>query len=415
MSKLLSLRDVTRIAVPALCALFSLQAATAAETGYSGKAYGTELAAAAVAIVNAGPSAVSKLCTESTGVTNSNDVAGVSLPNILSTGAIDTSVASTAGSNSTASTATSNVTGINVLTGTITADAIKSVSSSISTSGTYSTSSNGTLFTNVNVLGVAISANVAPNTRINLPGLGYVILNQQISDVTASSARLTVNGVHVFVTTANSLNLPVGAELIVAHAESDTLANITLIHGLGYGSSLTAAGILDSGRTAVVTLGCTGTSGQLHQNDVTGVVIPGVLGTGELHTTAQGSVTATGTMGQVTATVDGTNLLSGLLTATAIKAVANGSDSMAAIDLNSTGSGFVDLSVTGHPEIGANPPPNTKVQIAGLGTLWLHRVIRTPDSIQVRMVELIVNAGNALGLPIGADLRLSVAELKFEH
>jgi hypothetical protein len=59
--------------------------------------------------------------------------------------------------------------------------------------------------------------------------------------------------------------------------------------------------------------------------------------------------------------------------------------------------------------VGVSPAPNTKVSIAGLGTLWLHRVIQTSTSIEVRMVELVVDASNTLGLPIGADVRIAVA------
>ena len=63
----------------------------------------------------------------------------------------------------------------------------------------------------------------------------------------------------------------------------------------------------------------------------------------------------------------------------------------------------------GHPEIGANPPPNTRVDLAGLGVLWLHRVIQKTSSIEVRMVELQVLQPNSFGLPVGGDLRLAVA------
>jgi hypothetical protein len=79
--------------------------------------------------------------------------------------------------------------------------------------------------------------------------------------------------------------------------------------------------------------------------------------------------------------------------------------------LSDTGSLFVGLAVAGHPEVGANPAPNTRVSLAGLGTLWLHRIIQTSTSIQVRMVELVVDAENTYGLPVGADVRLAVADV----
>jgi hypothetical protein len=42
--------------------------------------------------------------------------------------------------------------------------------------------------------------------------------------------------------------------------------------------------------------------------------------------------------------------------------------------------------------------PNTKVTLAGLGTLWLHRRIETAQQITVIMVQLVVTvAGNPRG------------------
>lgn len=54
-------------------------------------------------------------------------------------------------------------------------------------------------------------------------------------------------------------------------------------------------------------------------------------------------------------------------------------------------------------------PANTKLHISGVGTLWLHRVIQKPNSIEVRMIELVVKHANTLGLPIGSDIQVSVA------
>ena len=74
------------------------------------------------------------------------------------------------------------------------------------------------------------------------------------------------------------------------------------------------------------------------------------------------------------------------------------------------GSTFVGLSVAGHPEITASVAPNTAIKIANLGVLYLNRVTRYADKIRVAPVELIVNAGNVLKIPVGADLTLGVVE-----
>src|ERR1700733_637274 len=103
----------------------STSLASAQMTGYSGTAYGTLLSVSpGTSNLNSGETANTSLCTETTGVTNTNSVTGVSLPPVGSTGVIDTAVSSGTVSNGTASTATANVAGISLLGGLITANAV---------------------------------------------------------------------------------------------------------------------------------------------------------------------------------------------------------------------------------------------------------------------------------------------------
>ena len=103
-------------------------------------------------------------------------------------------------------------------------------------------------------------------------------------------------------------------------------------------------------------------------------------------------------------------MLSTLVQATAVKADAHASSSGGSPSFSDAGSSFGTLAVSGHPEVGVDVPPNTQVAIAGLGTLWLHRVIQGSNAIEVRMIELEVTvSGNALGLAVGTDVRVAVA------
>jgi hypothetical protein len=388
-------------------------AALAAGTGASGQAYGTGVKAApGSSAVNSGRTAVSALCTETLGATNRNNSSGTSLPPIGSTGSAKTSVSFQPVKDGSAAVAKSDVEGVSLLGGMITAKQVTAVSSSIAGSGGFSTSSRGTMLGGTAVLGVPVGGDVAPNTTMALPGIGKVILNEQTSDVTSTSASLAVNAIHVFVTDSNRLGVPAGTEITIAHAVSDTIAAIGVLGGAGYGSSLTGAGSLDNGRTAAIFLPCVGTTdGKVDRNSATGISIPGVFASGSAYTTAQGSVTATSASGEITASVNGMNLLNTMVTSTAAKADAHATLSGSTPAFSDSGSAFSGLAVSGHPEVGSNPPPNTKVKMSGLGTLWLHRVIEQKDSIEVRMVELIVDTPNSLGLPVGSDFRMAVAKV----
>ena len=98
----------------------------------------------------------------------------------------------------------------------------------------------------------------------------------------------------------------------------------------------------------------------------------------------------------MTAAIQNLNLLGGLVTATVVKADVTASGNPPSLGDHSS---FVGLSVAGQPGIGDNVPVNTKVPLAGLGTLWLHRVVQTGTSIRVIMIQLDVTVpSNPLGL-----------------
>ena len=104
--------------------------------------------------------------------------------------------AAEAGAQSTASAAS-----VNILNGLITADeVVANVMSSVGQSGALSNAA-GSTFTNLTVAGRSLSGDqvVAPNTNVSLPGVGYVVLNEQIpSGDGVTSTGLTVNMIHVY-------------------------------------------------------------------------------------------------------------------------------------------------------------------------------------------------------------------------
>jgi hypothetical protein len=122
-----------------------------------------------------------------------------------------------AGAQSTASAAS-----VNILNGLITADeVIANVMSSRTATGAAS-NADGSTFTNLVVAGVPVTSGdraVAPNTKMTLPGVGYVVLNEQIpSGDGVSSTGLTVNMIHVVL--QNALTGAQTGEIVVGSAAS---------------------------------------------------------------------------------------------------------------------------------------------------------------------------------------------------
>jgi hypothetical protein len=398
------------VASPAGASAAGARDSVASGFTYTGDAYGTY--AFVGQTVTLGKSAVVALgaCSTQVGVHKTNTIAFVSGDPLVSTGAIDTSADTLSISGGTEAMTSATVHEASALAGLITAEELVSVSSTSHDASGFHVSAAGTTAVNLVVAGIPIIGTPAPNTRINLLGFGYVILNEQISHVSANAASLTVNMLHVHITVANPLGIAVGTNIIVAHAKSgmSSFTSSGTLDGFAFGTRAELAGVLLSGETAKVTIPCLGTNGQTITNSVASVNAPPFFTAGAVTDTATGTLGST-SVAHTTSTIAGTNLVSGTATADVITADVQASITGTTVTF-SDNSSFVNLVVFGHPELSGNPPPNTKVMLAGLGTLWLHRVIQTPNSIEVRMIELIVTQSNPFGILVGTDIRVGDAE-----
>lgn len=305
-------------------------------------------------------------------------------------------------------TATSKVATIRLLNGLITADALTATSQ---TQGLPFANSGSAEFVNLRIGGSAIASTPAPNTKISLGGFGYVVLNEQSSWVGSTGASMSVNAIHVVITQQNVLGIKISTNAILGHAQSGLSGPVAgVMDGSAYGTTATLGDIVKSGRTAYQSLGCTGTGGKPKTNTLLSVSIPG-LSAGTVTSVVTGQVKPTETLADVQNTIEAVRLLDGLVTADLIRAKVSGTRANGATTFVD-GSHFVNLKVAGHPEITDSVAPNTMIQIPGVGTLWLHRVIKTgTESMEVRMIELIIEDPGA-SLPLDTVVRVSVVKLR---
>ncbi len=386
----------------------STASAAAQEHGFSASAYGTQVRVGNV-VTSGRSAAVSLGCTSAIGVTHSNTAASVNVPSVLSTGTIDTRAASKTTTTGVGSTAMSKTQSANLLGGLVTATMIRSYTTTSYNTSTdrFHNSAAGTTFVGLVVGGHAITGTPPPNTKITLPGVGYVVLNQQSSHIGTSSASMTVIGIHLVVTATTPL-APSGTQVWVSFANSSLTGPVTgLLNGLSFGTSANLGTTLIAGESFPEYMSCLGTGGATKSNTGAGVTIPGVLTSGTIDDTATGTVSSTEDSGEMTSTVQGLNLLSGTVTATAIKADVTATGNPPTLGDNSS---FLGLQVAGHPEITDNVPPNTKLSLPGIGTLWLHRRIETPTGIKVIMIQLIIGSSGT-GLPVGAVVDVGYARV----
>jgi len=194
-----------------LVALTLLAGAVQAQS-VTGKAFGTY--ANVAGIVSQSP--VATLPSTGGMATGQADAFGVpgsvdaSQLNAVTTGAID--------NKKTGAQSTSEVEGVSTAAGAITADIVTAVATSYFGQFIGGSDATGSGFTNLAVNGVPVTDEVAPNTRVDLPGVGYAILNEQIPTGNGvTSWGMTVNMIHVVL--QDVLGLTTG-EIIIGSASS---------------------------------------------------------------------------------------------------------------------------------------------------------------------------------------------------
>lgn len=164
----------------------STAAAALPKVAYTALAYGTYVSALDTTIAS-GPTPLASIsCTMTAGKTVNQSIAGVNLGVLGKIGAVSTQ-ARTIETDVKRTYTGSRVAGVNLLGGRITADAISAGSSAYAGSGDTRTGGNSFSLANLKIAGQPISATVAKNTRVSIPGVAEVTVNKQ-AKVTSPNA-----------------------------------------------------------------------------------------------------------------------------------------------------------------------------------------------------------------------------------
>jgi hypothetical protein len=175
----------------ALVGGLALPASLAAQT-VSGTAYGASVSALGISSQSpvAALPAAGGYVTAAADAFTASTVVNASGLNAVSTGDAD--------NQKSGSQSVSELENVSVLGGLIQAQAVTAVVSSYVADGAAGSEAAGSGFTNLVVNGVAFAADVAPNTRVTLPGVGYVVLNEQTaSGDGVRSSGISVTMIHV--------------------------------------------------------------------------------------------------------------------------------------------------------------------------------------------------------------------------
>ena len=402
--------------VLALAASFALavsgQAATSSTFVHSGSAWAVRAQGGGLVAITPRVSADIGSCNAHTGAGAHKTAVSLDVPDILASGTVDSRVETGRSVDSTFTRSTETIQNLNLLGGLIQGTSLKALSEVRYTDGSGFSFKNGSTVLNLTINGNPINA-LPPNAKIDLPGIGYVIVNEQKRTVKTNFASQEVNLLHVHVTNVqNPLGLPLGADITVGHAYAGLSTPLPiggLVNGTASGIYYQLGNVVKIGQNPHASIPCLGGSSTVALASLT---VPSIFSTGTQLAIplSKGLFGANKTVGHTTATVENVSLLNGLVTATGVKAVAHAEFNGTTYSSNSNGSTFLNLKVSGIP---VNPSVNTVIQIQNVGTLYLYRVIKGAKSITVRMIELVVSANNNLGLPGGTTVRVANANVSF--
>lgn len=150
---------------------------------------------------------------------STSDLNTANIPGLLGASALNSITSGMIDTHDVSAQTSSELGAIQVLNGLISADQIVAVASSYANGASAGSDAVGSQLVGLMVAGQSITSMPAPNTRIGLPGVGYVVLNEQtVTGNGATASGITVNMIHVILT--NALTGIKTGEIILGSAAS---------------------------------------------------------------------------------------------------------------------------------------------------------------------------------------------------
>jgi hypothetical protein len=409
----MSAKSVTAVAVGlvAVAAIASAPAPAAAAVTYYyyyGYGGGSEISAAD-STVTSQLSAESAVLTPYAGVQDTNTVASVEALGVLSLGAVNTSARTSAITGGQQVSVTAQAADVNVLNGLVTATAVTTTTTVKRVNGVYTATAHSD-FANLHILGVTLPVDIPQNYALKVGDIATVSMNDGLTSVQGDLASAVGSGLRVTLLKAEG-SAKAGTEIevtptfaTVAPDQTSSTGHSTI--GNAYATRITAvAGStvnVRSAPTAQTIVPAQGTGGKTLTNSLASLDLASVGTTGAVQTTGVGTNTTTVASVTMTAGVSDLNLLSGLITAQAVKVTAHADLSKRTATMTS-----VNLKVGG-TIIPLTVKPNTVINL-GVGRVIVNQRIRSSTSITVRAVDIVL-AKATNGLPSGAEIQVASAK-----
>ena len=376
------------VGVASTIALTSGSASASPVFGYSGYSYGTDVESG---LANSGPQVISKFgCTTDANKADKNDLATANVNQQAIARSVKTDThafnnASGTGVTSTATAADVKVGNLLALTGVKTTTTSKYSKGQLSYTGS-------TTFAGVRIGAISVPSllNPKPNTKIAVPGLGYIVLNRVGGVKTASGIYSYAQAVVLHATVKNQY-IPQGVDVAVLKTRAEISKPATaLVIGDAYGTKATADKLVVSDATSLQTT-CQGTEGKTVRVAVGELNIPKVAYVGGVYTTKNGAIGTDKSYINFTSHVAGVKV--GNLSIGAIESSASAwktKDNKAGV---SSSSSIASIKVGGKT-YAVPTGENATLDIPGIARLTFNQVMRQKRYISVNALVIDVYSLN---------------------
>lgn len=390
-------------AVIASCLAVGSAAAATNSYAFVGSAYGSTAQVGSIA--RSGQTSLVSAC--NTGGYERNDhAAAVHLGLAGSVGAVSTKITGASSHGTPTETSTSTTGSTRLLGGLVQAKTITTRTAASRDSSGYHLPGSTTI-ADLRINGRRITATPKPNQQVVIPGVATVALNVHTTSDSDNLHQSAVTGIKITLLKGNRLGLPTGT-IVVGHAVAGLHSPV---HARPYGSAFATKAnlgtVLTSGASAPVYLPCGGTSGKTRVNSTAAAHIGTAVSVGAISSSATSTDTTTTTTATTQAKAAHLNLLGGLITADSVTAKANAKLTKGKLSRTSTGTSVTRLKIHGE-SVSVSAKPNTKISLAGVGTVWLNRTIVSGSAIQVYAIQIQLSTARA-GLKSGAVIDIAGA------
>lgn len=284
-------------------------------------------------------------------------------------------------------------------------DGLHAVSKSTAIVGSATSDTSQSFFGTVRIAGLQLPLHIAPNTRIVLPALGTIILNEQIvRNIGPVNTYAEVNMVDITLGLGNILHRPVGTRILIGHTVSiDTVVSVLAAmqaHAFGVYAAVAAGKLanVQVGPLPDAEVGCTGGTNNASVLDLNA---PPLVDGGIAQTRATGSMNGSGVDVSSEEKIVNLNLLGGLIRAGLLQedahAIFDGTRSRAFGNFTAE-----RLNIAGR-NILTNVDHDLRVTLPGLGYVIIGETIHTPFSIgySFNALDIHITTPNKLGLAVG--------------